>query len=139
MNKRVLVSLIATICFVATSVVAIGAPDEIKDYTGPFTTQVLYSMCSQNDAISKAKCTLYIQGLLYGLNVQRSMQERGMPVCLPDMTEETARIRILQFINGVTGGHPSNNKDGGDWMAFMGVYTAGNLCKNDAVSTRPHS
>ena len=39
----------------------------------------------------------------------------------PDMSPEIARLRILNFINGVTGGRPSNNKDGGDWMAFMGV------------------
>ena len=40
---------------------------------------------------------------------------------------EAARLRILNFIDGITGGNPSNNKDGGDWMAFMGIAT-GNTC-----------
>jgi hypothetical protein len=104
-------------------------PDrEANDYTGTFTTQFLYAMCSREDAISRDKCDLYIQGLLYGLNIGKSMQEKGMPVCLPAMTPEAARLRILGFIDGTTGGSPSNNKDGGDWMAFMGV-AAGNICK----------
>jgi hypothetical protein len=29
---------------------------------------------------------------------------------------------------GGDGGKPSSNKDGGDWMAFMGL-AAGNVCK----------
>jgi hypothetical protein len=62
------------------------------------------------------------------LNVQKSMQQKGMGICLPDMTPETARLRILQFIEAATGGKPSSNKDGGDWMAFMGL-AAGNVCK----------
>lgn len=102
--------------------------DSVKDYVGPFSTQVLYTMCSQNDANSREKCDLYIQGLLYGLKTQRAMQENGMPICLPEMNLEAARARILQFIDGTTGGRPSNNKDGGDWMAFMGV-ASGNICK----------
>jgi len=56
------------------------------------------------------------------------MQQKGMGICLPDMTPETARLRILQFIEAATGGKPSSNKDGGDWMAFMGL-AAGNVCK----------
>jgi hypothetical protein len=102
--------------------------DNKKDYAGPFTTEFLYAMCSQNDTSSREKCNLYLQGLLYGLTVQKSMQQKGTSVCLPEMSPETARLRILQFIDGATGGNPSNNKDGGDWMAFMGV-AAGNLCK----------
>ena len=102
--------------------------DSPKDYVGPFTTQVLYTMCSENDASSREKCDLYIQGLLFGLNTQRSMQDHGMPVCLPKLSPEAARVRILQFIDGTTAGKPSNNKDGGDWMAFMGV-ASGNICK----------
>jgi len=51
-----------------------------------------------------------------------------MAICLPDMTPETARLRILQFIEAASGGKPSSNKDGGDWMAFMGL-AAGNVCK----------
>jgi hypothetical protein len=105
-----------------------GDADDAKDYTGPFTTQILYTMCSKNDAISRENCYLYIQGLMYGLNRQRSMQENGMPVCLPAMSPEAARLRIIKFIDGTTGGKPSNNRDGGDWMAFMGV-AAGNICK----------
>lgn len=102
--------------------------ESATDYVGPFTTQALYTMCSENDAVSKEKCDLYLQGLLYGLSTARSMQEHGMPVCLPKMSREEARVRILQFIDGTTGGNPSTNKDGGDWMAFMGV-ASGNLCK----------
>jgi hypothetical protein len=35
---------------------------------------------------------------MYGLNTQRSMQEKGMPVCLPEMSLETARLNILKFM-----------------------------------------
>jgi hypothetical protein len=102
--------------------------DDIQDYTGRFTTEALYTMCSANDPASREKCDLYIQGLLNGLNTGKSMQEKGMAVCLPPMTPEEARIRILGFMSGSTGGNPSNNKDGGDWMAFMGL-ASGNTCK----------
>src|ERR1700722_6433972 len=98
------------------------------DYAGPFTTEYLYAMCSQNDTSSREKCNLYLQGLLYGLNTAKSMQQKGTSVCLPEMTPEAARLRILQFIEATTGGNPSSNKDGGDWMAFLGV-AAGNICK----------
>jgi hypothetical protein len=101
---------------------------DIKDYAGPFTTEFLYAMCTQNDTLSREKCDLYLQGLLYGLNTQKSMQQKGMSVCLPEMTPETARLRILKFIDDTTAGDPSNNKDGGDWMAYMGV-AVGNFCK----------
>ena len=101
---------------------------EASDYTGPFTTQFLYTMCSRDDLISREKCNLYIQGLLYGLRTEKSVQEGGKSVCLQEIDPETARVRILEFIDGITGGNPSNNKDGGDWMAFMGV-AAGNICK----------
>lgn len=104
------------------------AADEIKDYTGHFTTQILYTMCSQNNPTARGKCDMYIQGLIYGLKTQQSMQEQGMPVCLPAMTTESARLKILEFIDGTTGGKPGTNADGGDWMAFMGL-SAGNLCK----------
>ena len=105
-----------------------GGSAEPEDYAGPFTTEFLYAMCSENNSVSREKCNLYLQGLLYGLKIQRSMQQKGMEVCLPEMTPETARLRILNFIDQTTRGKPSNNKDGGDWMAFMGVST-GNLCK----------
>ena len=104
-----------------------ASADDNRSYAGPFTTQVLYTMCSQDNAISREKCILYIQGLIYGLNTQKSMQEQGAPVCLPAMSSETARVRILIFIEANTGGKPSNNKDGGDWMAFMGL-AVGNIC-----------
>jgi len=110
-----------------TSVV--DADDKIKDYVGPFSTMVLYSMCSQNDRIPREKCNMYIQGLIYALNVQRSMHEKSATVCLPEMTVEVARLRMIEFIDGTTQGKPQSNKDGGDWMAFMGL-AAGNLCKN---------
>jgi len=107
---------------------SIQKQDDVNDYTGSFTTQALYTMCSANNPASREKCDLYIQGLLYGLNTGKSMQDKGMTFCLPPMTSEEARLRILGFINGTTSGNPSNNKDGGDWMAFMGL-TAGNMCK----------
>lgn len=100
----------------------------IQDYAGPFTTQFLYTLCARDDADAREKCDLYIQGLLYGLNTAKSMRDKGMAICLPPMTTEAARVHILQFIDGATGGNPSSNKDGGDWMAFMGV-AAGNICK----------
>jgi hypothetical protein len=56
------------------------------------------------------------------------MQQKGTAICLPDMTPEAARQRILQFIEAASGGNPANNKDGGDWMAFMAL-AAGNICK----------
>jgi hypothetical protein len=105
-----------------------GTDGAIKDYDGPFTTDVLYAMCSQTDTTSREKCNLYLQGLLYGLTIEKSMQQKGTSICLPEMTPETARQRILQFIEAATGGNPSRNKDGGDWMAFMGLAT-GNICK----------
>lgn len=114
-----------TVCLAAASGVHAESP---TDYVGPFPTQALYTMCSENDAVSREKCDLYLQGLLYGLNTARSMQEHGMPVCLPKMTPEEARVRVLQLIDATTGRKPSTNKDGGDWMAFMGV-ASGNLCK----------
>ena len=77
---------------------------------------------------SRDKCSAYLQGLIYGLNMQRTMQKQKMPVCLPEMTSRAARLRVLKFIDGATGGKPDNNKDGGDWMAFLGL-SAGNICK----------
>jgi hypothetical protein len=106
---------------------AISRPND-TGYAGPFTTEDLYAMCSQNDTSSREKCNLYLQGLLYGLNAAKSMQQKGASVCLPEMTPEAARLRILQFIEATSGGNPSSNKDGGDWMAFLGV-AAGNICK----------
>jgi hypothetical protein len=107
---------------------AAHAADGIKDYNGPFTTQVLYKMCSEEHPVARAKCYLYVERLMYGLNIQKSMQEKHMPVCLPALNPEAARVRILRFIDETTGGKPENNKDGGDWMAFMGL-AAGNICK----------
>jgi hypothetical protein len=104
---------------------------EEGDYTGPFPTQKLYAMCAKNDSVSRDKCLLYIQGLIYGIRTAKSMQEKGLPVCVPPMTPDEGRVRILTFINGVTEGKPSNNKDAGDWVAFMAIAfgNAGNNCK----------
>ncbi len=104
------------------------AGNDIKDYTGPFTTQALYTMCSQKNQISRDKCNIYNQSLIYGLKTQRDMQTHDMAICLLAMDVETARLRILNFIDMTTGGNPDNNKDGGDWMAFMSL-AAGNTCK----------
>lgn len=99
-----------------------------RDYTGPFTTEVLYQRCSRDDATSRAECDMYIQGLVYGLRVARSFEAQGMSVCVPEIAPDAARLRILRFIDQTTGGRPANNKDGGNWMAFMAL-AAGNLCK----------
>jgi hypothetical protein len=98
----------------------------IENYVGRFTTQALYDLCS--DPNSRDKCNLYLQGLIYGLRAQRSMQEQGSGVCLPEMSPDAARLKILDLIRLTTRGKPSDNKDGGDWMALMGV-AAGNMCK----------
>jgi hypothetical protein len=103
-----------------------GAAEEPRDYTGPFPTQALYRMCS--DQSSRDKCRAYLQGLMYGLNAQKSMSDKGAPVCLPDLTPEAARVRLLQFIDATTGGKPSSNKDSGDWVAFLAL-ASGNMCK----------
>lgn len=105
---------------------AVRAADDIKDYVGPFPTEDFYTMCSQSN--QRDMCLMYIQGLMYGLKTQRDMHEHGMPICLPEISSEEARVRILNFIDGTTGGNPQNNKDGGNWMAFMGL-AAGNLCE----------
>jgi hypothetical protein len=44
------------------------------------------------------------------------------------MSPEVARLKILDVIRLTTGGKPSDNKDGGDWVALMGV-ASGNMCK----------
>jgi hypothetical protein len=116
-----------TLCVLGFAIEA-RAANETGDYTGPFKTQDLYNICSKNNTVQRAMCYLYIQGLMFGLNTQRSMQEHDTPVCLPEMDPETARLRILKFIDETTGGKPARNKDGGDWMAFMGL-AAGNTCK----------
>jgi hypothetical protein len=43
---------------------AVRAADSVKDYTGPFTTQVLYQMCSQDNPVARGKCYMYIEGLM---------------------------------------------------------------------------
>ena len=104
-----------------------SAAQAIEDYTGPFTTKVLFTMCSRPDRASHEKCDMYLQGLMYGLNVSRSMQGK-LDVCLPDMTTEAARARLVQFIDATTGGKPETNRDSGDWIAFLSL-ASGNLCK----------
>ncbi|GLS38854.1 hypothetical protein GCM10010869_44510 [Mesorhizobium tianshanense] len=114
---------IVTISLCFGLVTAVRAANE--DYVGPFPTEGLYMMCSQSN--QRDKCLMYIQGLMYGLRIQREMHEQGMPICVPEISSEEARVRILNFIDGATGGNPQTNKDGGDWMAFMGL-AAGNVC-----------
>jgi hypothetical protein len=115
----------AAIC-AAVAAGAAAADDPPKDYVGPFPTQALYRMCAE--PASREKCRAYLQGLMYGINAQKSMTDRGAPVCLPDMTPEDARTRLVQFIDVTTGGKPSSNKDSGDWIAFIAL-ASGNLCK----------
>ena len=115
----------AGICLAAV-VGSTGIAEEPTDYVGPFPTTALYRMCS--DPASRDKCRAYLQGLMYGLSAQKSMSDRDAPVCLPDITPEAARVRVLQFIDTTTHGKPSSNKDSGDWVAFLAV-ASGNLCK----------
>ena len=107
----------------ASAALAEAAP---KDYVGPFPTEKLYAMCS--DARQRDKCLIYLQGLMSGLRIQKSLSDQGSAICLPEMSPEEARIRILQLIDKATAGKPQDNKDGGDWIAVMGI-AAGNLCK----------
>jgi hypothetical protein len=100
---------------------------EVADYKGPFPTTVLYDMCSKNDQASREKCALYLQGLVYGIRIQRQMTEKGMAVCLPEIAPEQARARVMGLIEQATGGRPETNKDGGDWIAAMALMS-GNLC-----------
>jgi hypothetical protein len=51
-----------------------------------------------------------------------------MPICLPELSSEEARVLMLKFIDVMTGGNPKDNADGGDWMAFLSLAT-GNVCK----------
>lgn len=99
-----------------------------EDYSGPFTTQALYNLCSSADKAKRDNCNIYIQGLIYGIHVERLSEEVGMPNCLPEITTDTARKQILDFINAVTDGRPDRNKDGGNWVASMAL-TQGHLCK----------
>lgn len=117
---------LAGLCLVV-GLAATAAAAEPEDYKGPFPTTALYRMCSATDAVSREKCSLYLQGLVYGVRVQRQMSEKGMGVCLPETDAEQARRKVVGFIDGVTGGRPANNKDAGDWIAFMAL-AQGNLC-----------
>jgi hypothetical protein len=109
---------------------SVRAEDKIPDYVGSFTTEVLYKLCTQESQEARQKCDLYLQGLLSGLDISKTMQVNNMQLCLPKMTSEDARVKVVSFINGITGGRPSSNKDGGDWMAFMGVSVGhmGDVC-----------
>src|SRR3954469_10534000 len=81
-----------------------------EDYKGHFTTQTLYNLCSRKEVSSREGCNLYLQGLVYGIRTQKGMQDQGMRICLPAISSEEARIRILKLIDGITEGKPSNNK-----------------------------
>ncbi|MBR0776019.1 hypothetical protein JQ625_14370 [Bradyrhizobium diazoefficiens] len=117
---------IAILCL-SFGFVAPAVAGEVADYKGPFPTTVLYDMCSKNDQTSREKCALYLQGLVYGIRIQRQMTEKGMAVCLPEIAPEQARARVIGLIDQATGGRPENNKDGGDWIAMMAL-ASGNLC-----------
>jgi len=118
-------AVLAGICSAGLAGAAV-ADDQPKDYVGPFPTEALYRMCKE--PASRDRCRAYLQGLMYGLDAQKSMSDRGAPVCLPDITPEAARLRVLQFIDVTTHGNPSSNKDSGDWVAFLAL-ASGNLCK----------
>lgn len=122
--KKIFFMACAAVMFASISVASAEQQNEWgytgDDYTGPFTTQTLYTMCSQKK--TRDKCLAYIQGLEYGIAISKSMAEKSpnLRFCPPRMTPEEGRARILQFIDGTTGGKPS--------MAYMGIV-AGNTCK----------
>lgn len=119
-----------TICLCVALIKPATAAEGFVDYTGPFTTKVFYTLCSRTDQASREKCDLYIQGLMYGVRITLSMRDK-LKLCPPDISAEAARIQILQFIAGATGGKPETNADGGNWTAFMGLVAghAGAACK----------
>jgi hypothetical protein len=81
--------------------------NEGENYKGPFTTQVLYTMCSNEDSALREKCDIYLQGLMYGLKMQiymKKVNDKDMTVCLPEITVEAARLNMLRFIDTMTGG-----------------------------------
>jgi hypothetical protein len=85
-----------------------AAAEQFKEYTGPFPTKALYALCSDKSPAAREKCSFYLQGLMYGIKTQRGMHERDVPVCLPDLSIEAARQRILGFIDTTTGGKPAS-------------------------------
>lgn len=117
---------IAIVCL-SLGFIAPASAGETADYKGPFPTAALYDMCSKGDQASREKCAMYLQGLIYGIRVQRQMTEKGMAVCLPEIAPEQARPQVTGFIDQVTGSRPANNRDAGDWIAFMAL-AQGNLC-----------
>jgi len=118
---------VVTTILLMTAILA-GRALAVENYRGPFSTQAIYQLCSDDERTSREKCELYLQGLLYGIKASRSMEQKGMPVCLPSIGIEEARRRVLRLIDATTGAKPETNKDGGDWMAFLGLVN-GNLCK----------
>jgi hypothetical protein len=92
---------------------------------GPFTTEFLYAMCSQNDTVSREKCDYYLQGLLYGLNVQKSMQQKAWNLS-PGNDSGNGAAAHPAIHRGGDWRQAIQHKDGGDWMAFMGL-AAGNV------------
>jgi len=104
--KKIFLMACAAVMFASTSVASAEQQNEWgytgDDYTGPFTTQTLYTMCSQKK--TRDKCLAYIQGLEYGIAISKSMAEKSpsLRFCPPRMTPEEARVRILKFIDGTT-------------------------------------
>ena len=115
---------------------------EVDDYKGPFSTQVLYTMCSSKSPVLRDKCNMYLQGLMYGLRIQATTRSAGddkvdMTVCLPDeLTTETARVDLIKFINFLTNGTRSGNRDSGDWIAYMSLGN-GNICAPKKAASVP--
>ncbi len=119
-----LLTAMGMICMgLASAVAAEPAP---RDYVGPFPTERLYAMCT--DSQQRETCLMYLQGLMAGLRIQRNLTEQGSAVCLPEMSPEQARVRIVQLIDVTTKGRPQDNKDSGDWIATVAL-ASGNLCK----------
>jgi hypothetical protein len=67
--KKIFLMACAAVMFASMSVASAEQQNEWgytgDDYTGPFATQTLYTMCSQKT--TRDKCLAYIQGLEYGI------------------------------------------------------------------------
>jgi hypothetical protein len=100
--KKIFLMACAAAIFASMSVASAEQQNEWgytgDDYTGPFTTQTLYTMCSQKK--TRDKCLAYIQGLEYGIAISKSMAEKSpsLRFCPPRMTRYCRQFRALRAL-----------------------------------------
>jgi hypothetical protein len=104
--------LVITAFFIGARAMAqdfIPNPEERDgNYKGECTTQALYTMCSSTDATVRKNCNMYLEGLMYGLKVQKYMEQEkqtgkhkiDMSTCLPEITVDQARERGCRSKDG---------------------------------------